>query len=141
MVLPERIELSTSPLPRECSTTELRQRRRGLISVPMPPVNGRKRHCQPAGLSTGGLRCCRRFSLTRCPLPQKRLLQRIFQKTKMSTNRLQTRGPKNLHVCGRSTRNKSLFASFSSEKEEVFFFEKKNQKTFISSGAGLEDFA
>ena len=26
MVLPERIELSTSPLPRECSTTELRQR-------------------------------------------------------------------------------------------------------------------
>jgi hypothetical protein len=24
-VLPERIELSTSPLPRECSTTELRQ--------------------------------------------------------------------------------------------------------------------
>ena len=27
LVLPERIELSTSPLPRECSTTELRQRR------------------------------------------------------------------------------------------------------------------
>src|SRR5262245_23780462 len=27
MVLPDRIELSTSPLPRECSTTELRQRR------------------------------------------------------------------------------------------------------------------
>ncbi len=27
MVLPERFELSTSPLPRECSTTELRQRR------------------------------------------------------------------------------------------------------------------
>ena len=27
MVLPEGIELSTSPLPRECSTTELRQRR------------------------------------------------------------------------------------------------------------------
>src|SRR5262249_15872186 len=26
MVLPDRIELSTSPLPRECSTTELRQR-------------------------------------------------------------------------------------------------------------------
>ena len=25
LVLPERIELSTSPLPRECSTTELRQ--------------------------------------------------------------------------------------------------------------------
>src|SRR5690348_17020920 len=29
MVLPDRIELSTSPLPRECSTTELRQRRVG----------------------------------------------------------------------------------------------------------------
>ena len=28
MVLPDRIELSTSPLPRECSTTELRQRRK-----------------------------------------------------------------------------------------------------------------
>jgi hypothetical protein len=26
VVLPDRIELSTSPLPRECSTTELRQR-------------------------------------------------------------------------------------------------------------------
>jgi hypothetical protein len=26
LVLPDRIELSTSPLPRECSTTELRQR-------------------------------------------------------------------------------------------------------------------
>ena len=26
MVLPERFELSTSPLPRECSTPELRQR-------------------------------------------------------------------------------------------------------------------
>jgi hypothetical protein len=29
MVLPVRIELTTSPLPRECSTTELRQRRAG----------------------------------------------------------------------------------------------------------------
>ena len=29
LVLPERIELSTSPLPRECSTTELRQRGSG----------------------------------------------------------------------------------------------------------------
>ena len=28
MVLPVRIELTTSPLPRECSTTELRQRKR-----------------------------------------------------------------------------------------------------------------
>jgi hypothetical protein len=30
-----------------------------------------------------------------------------------------------------STRNKSLFASFSSEKEESSFFEKKKQKNFI----------
>lgn len=30
MVLPDRIELSTSPLPMECSTTELRQHTRGL---------------------------------------------------------------------------------------------------------------
>jgi hypothetical protein len=37
-----------------------------------------------------------------------------------------------VHARGRSTRNKSLFASFSSEKEDLFFFEKKNQKTFIS---------
>jgi hypothetical protein len=29
MVLLDRIELSTSPLPRECSTTELQQRRAG----------------------------------------------------------------------------------------------------------------
>jgi site-specific DNA recombinase len=29
MVLLERIELSTSPLPRECSTSELQQRREG----------------------------------------------------------------------------------------------------------------
>jgi hypothetical protein len=28
-------------------------------------------------------------------------------------------------------RVESLMASFSSEKEDVFFFEKKNQKTFI----------
>jgi hypothetical protein len=30
------------------------------------------------------------------------------------------------------TRSKSLFASFSSEKEAVFFFEKKHQETFVS---------
>ncbi len=34
MVLPDRIELSTSPLPRECSTTELRQRREGALTSP-----------------------------------------------------------------------------------------------------------
>jgi hypothetical protein len=33
MVLPGRIELTTSPLPRECSTTELRQRKPYFIGV------------------------------------------------------------------------------------------------------------
>ena len=40
MVLQERIELSTSPLPRECSTTELRQRANGegrLLPQGSPP--------------------------------------------------------------------------------------------------------
>jgi hypothetical protein len=47
--------------------------------------------------------------------------------------------PSSLHVSERSARNESLFASFSSEKEEVFFFEKKNQKTFTSGAALTED--
>jgi hypothetical protein len=33
MVLPVRIELTTSPLPRECSTTELRQRALAAVSA------------------------------------------------------------------------------------------------------------
>src|SRR4051812_27412557 len=33
MVLPGRIELTTSPLPRECSTTELRQRRSAVWEI------------------------------------------------------------------------------------------------------------
>ena len=36
MVLPDRIELSTSPLPRESSTTELRQRDEGELAAPAP---------------------------------------------------------------------------------------------------------
>ena len=40
VVLPERFELSTSPLPRECSTPELRQRQstnaRGIMAIAMP---------------------------------------------------------------------------------------------------------
>src|SRR4051812_27405206 len=43
MVLPEWIEHSTSPLPRGCSTTELRQRRRERISDHAGPV-------EPSGL-------------------------------------------------------------------------------------------
>ena len=49
LVLPERIELSTSPLPRECSTTELRQRR-----VPKPALRETKKIHHPA--STGKAR-------------------------------------------------------------------------------------
>jgi hypothetical protein len=40
MVLPERIELSASPLPRECSTTELRQQ---LTRARMPRAYEQKR--------------------------------------------------------------------------------------------------
>jgi hypothetical protein len=39
MVLPDRIELSTSPLPRECSTTELRQRARDKESAQLAPAS------------------------------------------------------------------------------------------------------
>ena len=52
MVLPERIELSTSPLPRECSTTELRQHRRVLnAGVGLASRYARKRGdpCHKAG--------------------------------------------------------------------------------------------
>jgi hypothetical protein len=38
-VLPDRIELSTSPLPRECSTTELRQRARDKESAQLAPAS------------------------------------------------------------------------------------------------------
>lgn len=40
MVLLERIELSTSPLPRECSTSELQQRRGGVIRLKRNGVQG-----------------------------------------------------------------------------------------------------
>jgi hypothetical protein len=38
LVLPDRIELSTSPLPRECSTTELRQQE--AAAAPRPKARG-----------------------------------------------------------------------------------------------------
>src|SRR4051812_45311797 len=70
MVLPDRIELSTSPLPMECSTTELRQHvlgresaaTRGLPSGPIsatspPPVQAcRPRSHEKIG-SISGLKC------------------------------------------------------------------------------------
>ncbi len=40
MVLPDRIELSTSPLPMECSTTELRQHARMRESAKRPQQGG-----------------------------------------------------------------------------------------------------
>src|SRR5256885_16376813 len=56
LVLPVRIELTTSPLPRGCSTTELRQRSSGLGR----PKHGRKRrdpcHKGGGGASTRPIR-------------------------------------------------------------------------------------
>jgi hypothetical protein len=40
MVLPGRIELTTSPLPRGCSTTELRQQESGAIRSGAPEAGG-----------------------------------------------------------------------------------------------------
>jgi hypothetical protein len=51
LVLPDRIELSTSPLPMECSTTELRQRA-GIGNRPLgPPQAGGSCHKDPSGAS------------------------------------------------------------------------------------------
>ena len=53
MVLPDRIELSTSPLPMECSTTELRQHARYRGNRPKrPPQAGGSCHKDPSGAST-----------------------------------------------------------------------------------------
>jgi hypothetical protein len=80
-VLPDRIELSTSPLPRECSTTELRQQGaagappeargnchkgwQGARKVPRDRAGrrGRRRHAAPAPLRRGGA-----MRLSRWPL-------------------------------------------------------------------------
>src|SRR5947199_10799511 len=40
LVLPDRMELSTSPLPMECSTTELRQHARGPDRIGQEALNG-----------------------------------------------------------------------------------------------------
>jgi hypothetical protein len=60
------------------------------------------------------------------PLPGKALTRVIFP----AGDR-----PSSLHVSKHSARSKSLFASFSSEKEDLFFFEKTNQKTFTSGAS------
>jgi hypothetical protein len=53
-VLPDRIELSTSPLPMECSTTELRQHTRYLkeSALKAPYQAGGSCHKDPSGAST-----------------------------------------------------------------------------------------
>src|SRR6185437_501959 len=60
MVLPDRIELSTSPLPMECSTTELRQRARitgvGQIGPTRRPILATR----PLLAQARGLRCADR---------------------------------------------------------------------------------
>ncbi len=53
MVLPDRIELSTSPLPMECSTTELRQHAREQNRPRRPRQAGGSCHKGPSGASTG----------------------------------------------------------------------------------------
>jgi hypothetical protein len=45
MVLPDRIELSTSPLPMECSTTELRQHALDLKESAEKPFHKAGVHC------------------------------------------------------------------------------------------------
>src|SRR3954453_5013007 len=56
MVLPDRIELSTSPLPMECSTTELRQHARESRNRPKRPLQAAGScHKAPAGASTRAL--------------------------------------------------------------------------------------
>lgn len=50
MVLLERIELSTSPLPRECSTSELQQRRGRVFKSKRSRVQGQSGRGLAAGL-------------------------------------------------------------------------------------------
>ena len=53
LVLPDRIELSTSPLPMECSTTELRQHARYVRIGPKGPLQAAGScHKDPSGAST-----------------------------------------------------------------------------------------
>ena len=61
MVLPERFELSASPLPRECSTPELRQHRRPAIAGIDDQPGQRKRL---ATVVDAGFRACAFHSKT-----------------------------------------------------------------------------
>src|SRR4051794_2811112 len=80
MVLPDRIELSTSPLPMECSTTELRQHARYSRNRPQKALQaGGSCHKAPAGASAwrgrGGGKKAKKttqvagFGLIRFPIP------------------------------------------------------------------------
>ena len=53
MVLLQRIELWTSPLPRECSTSELQQRRARLIRRNRPIAQGQSRRFLTAAIDRG----------------------------------------------------------------------------------------
>ena len=68
LVLPVRIELTTSPLPRGCSTTELRQRQAGCENRPMG--KGRERdpcHTARHGASTRPPKITQRKASVACP--------------------------------------------------------------------------
>ena len=65
LVLPERIELSISPLPRECSTTELRQRRAGSLMSRAPRTDTRRSFGWQGGVAQSGTRPqCQRWQRT-----------------------------------------------------------------------------
>jgi DNA polymerase-3 subunit epsilon len=77
LVLPERFELSTSPLPRECSTPELRQPAGALLAIRYRGAQGvwrrcatRRPTCLPAGIKpaayTAGRMACYRSPLRVC---------------------------------------------------------------------------
>src|SRR3954467_11208432 len=66
MVLPDRIELSTSPLPRECSTTELRQRAPAKTSRKSRPETGRSLPHGGGGRKRGRLAKPRQMLLRGC---------------------------------------------------------------------------
>ena len=73
-MLQERIELSTSPLPRECSTTELLQRRGGRLDNERPLCKGDLvnfwqflRDRRPVRLRVGQARRARRPQFAQAP--------------------------------------------------------------------------
>src|SRR5258708_1233626 len=68
MVLPDRIELSTSPLPMECSTTELRQHARdfGEAAKRGPPGRPILAKSLPPAQARGTIKTGHKSALARC---------------------------------------------------------------------------